>query len=72
LDGIQSDVDPLGGGGGGEQQCGIQFESNANAHRIQPELAKSPSERGKYLSPELFGKPASKTVVEVPAGVAQP
>jgi hypothetical protein len=41
------------------QVTGIRKDRYANAHRIQPELAKPAAERGRYLSPELYGKPAA-------------
>ncbi len=41
------------------QVTGIRQDPYANAHRIQPELAKPAAERGRYLSPELYGKPTS-------------
>jgi len=47
------------------QVTGIRKDAYANAHRIRPEVAKSASERGRYLSPELYGKPATQSVLAV-------
>ncbi len=57
------------------QVTGIRKDRYANAHRIQPELAKPAGERGRYLSPELYGEPRSKSLVRVPTALrraAQP
>jgi hypothetical protein len=49
------------------QVTGIRKDRYANAHRIQPEIAKSAAEQGHYLNPELFGKPAALGMREVQA-----
>jgi hypothetical protein len=53
------------------QVTGIRRDVYANAHRIQPEVAKAADEQGRYLHPELYGKPRSQSVVPVPAAVRQ-
>jgi hypothetical protein len=53
------------------QVTGIRRDVYANAHRIQPELAKPSDERGLYLYPELYGKPRSQSILPVPAAVRQ-
>ena len=53
------------------QVTGIRKDPYANAHRIQPELAKPADERGLYLYPELYGKPRSQSILQVPAAVRQ-
>ncbi|UOQ99430.1 hypothetical protein MUN81_08015 [Hymenobacter sp. 5317J-9] len=42
------------------QVTGIRHDANANQHRLVPEVAKSPEQRGHYLTPEAFGLPASR------------
>lgn len=44
------------------QVTGIRHDPYANAHRIVPEQAKPAADRGRYLHPELYGKPASAAV----------
>jgi hypothetical protein len=44
------------------QVTGIRHDAWANAHRIPVEEAKVGQERGRYLHPELFGAPASKSI----------
>jgi hypothetical protein len=44
------------------QVTGIRQDAWANAHRIQPEVAKPPIERGYYLHPELFGASEERSV----------
>lgn len=41
------------------QLTGIRHDAYANAHRIPVEQNKPQEERGTYIHPELFGKPAS-------------
>lgn len=41
------------------QVTGIRHDAYANAHRIPVEQNKPQEERGTYIHPELFGKPAS-------------
>jgi hypothetical protein len=41
------------------QVTGIRQDAWANAHRIQPEVEKSPTEKGKFLSPVEYGRPES-------------
>jgi hypothetical protein len=45
------------------QVTGIRKDRYANAHRIQPEIAKPAKEQGTYLEPELFGKPRTQAAV---------
>ncbi|MES1249854.1 MAG: hypothetical protein ABUL46_04175, partial [Chitinophaga rupis] len=45
---------------------GIRHDAYANAHRIPVEEMKSGAERGKYLNPEVFGKPKQQSVFPVP------
>jgi len=52
------------------QVTGIRRDRFANAHRIVPELEKPASERGRYLNPELYGKPRSEGVLTLPTGTA--
>lgn len=40
------------------QVTGIRQDAWANAHRIVPEVEKQGRDKGKYLTPEVFGKPA--------------
>ncbi len=59
------------------QVTGIRKDAYANANRIPTEEDKPADERGYYLHPEVFGEPASKSVVaahgkpSAPATVAQ-
>jgi hypothetical protein len=48
------------------QVTGIRKDRYANAHRIQPEIAKPASERNTYLTPELYGKPRSQAAFRLP------
>jgi hypothetical protein len=41
---------------------GIRKDPYANAHRIQPVEEKAKADRGRYLDPELYGQPRSKTI----------
>jgi len=41
------------------QVTGIRQDVWANAHRIPVEVEKDPQDRGHYLSPELYGQPAT-------------
>jgi hypothetical protein len=45
------------------QVTGIRHDAYANAHRIPVELAKPAKEQGRYLHPELYGKPRSDGVL---------
>jgi hypothetical protein len=53
------------------QVTGIRKDAYANAHRIRPEVAKAADEQGRYLHPELYGKPRSQSILQVPAAVRQ-
>ncbi|HRI61813.1 MAG TPA: hypothetical protein PK228_18875, partial [Saprospiraceae bacterium] len=44
------------------QVTGIRKDPWAEAHPMKPEVEKDPNERGKYLHPELYGKPETKEV----------
>jgi len=48
------------------QVTGIRHDAYANAHRIETVVAKEGSAAGKYVHPELYGKPLSKSVVVLP------
>ncbi len=48
------------------QVTGIRHDRYANAHRIQVVVPKQGSADGRYLHPELYGKPLSKSVVVLP------
>jgi hypothetical protein len=48
------------------QVTGIRKDRYANAHRIQPEIAKPASERGTYIAPELYGKSRSQAAYAPP------
>jgi hypothetical protein len=56
----------IGGGRDGMkiswQITGVRQDAWANAHRIPVEQMKSDRERGYYLSPQLFGAPAEKSI----------
>jgi hypothetical protein len=47
------------------QVTGIRKDPYANAHRIQTVVPKGSAE-GKYVHPELYGKPLSKSIVVLP------
>ncbi len=44
------------------QVTGIRQDAYANAHRIPIEETKPAPERGRYIHPEVFGKPASMSI----------
>jgi hypothetical protein len=44
------------------QVTGIRHDPYANAHRIQVVVPKQGAADGRYLHPELYGRPASKSV----------
>jgi hypothetical protein len=44
------------------QVTGIRHDRYANAHRIKVVVPKAGADNGKYLHPELYGKPASLTI----------
>jgi len=48
------------------QVTGIRKDPYANAHRIQTVVPKAGSADNKYVHPELYGKPLSKSVVVLP------
>jgi hypothetical protein len=48
------------------QVTGIRKDAWANAHRIQTVVPKTGSADNKYLHPELYGKPLTKSVVVLP------
>jgi hypothetical protein len=50
------------------QLTGVRNDPYAQANRIQPEVAKSASERGKYLTPELYGHSQSDQIGGRPIG----
>lgn len=61
----------IAGGRGGQevswQLTGIRQDAYAKEHRIVVEQVKQGSDKGKYLHPELFGKPASNGLHRAPA-----
>lgn len=42
---------------------GVRQDPYANAHRVQPEVAKEPENRGKYLNPKEWGKPETAGIM---------
>jgi hypothetical protein len=48
------------------QVTGIRKDAWANAHRIQTVVPKTGSADNKYVHPELYGKPLTKSVVVLP------
>src|SRR5215203_1053772 len=48
------------------QVTGVRHDAYANAHRIQTVVPKTGSADGKYVHPELYGKPMTKSVVVLP------
>jgi len=48
------------------QVTGIRHDAYAEAHRIQTVVPKEGSAAGKYVHPELYGKPLTKSVVVLP------
>ena len=48
------------------QVTGIRKDPYANAHRIQVVVPKEGAAAGKYVHPELYGKPLTKSVVVLP------
>ena len=44
------------------QVTGIRKDAYAEAHRLIPEVEKTPDERGKYLNPELYGQPETQKI----------
>jgi len=48
------------------QVTGLRHDAYANAHRIRTVVAKEGSAAGKYVHPELYGKPLTKSVVVLP------
>jgi hypothetical protein len=49
------------------QVTGVRHDAYANAHRIPVVLDKSAKEQGRYLHPDLYGKPRSQSIVRLPA-----
>ena len=48
------------------QVTGVRHDPYANAHRIPVVVQKQAAERGRYLHPELYGKPGSLGVAALP------
>lgn len=44
------------------QVTGVRNDPYAQQNRVVPEVEKAPADKGKYLIPELYGKPASLTI----------
>lgn len=44
------------------QVTGVRNDPYAQKHRVVPEVEKAPEDKGKYLIPELYGKPANLTI----------
>jgi hypothetical protein len=51
---------------------GIRHDAYADAHRIPVEEVKQGAERGKYLTPEVFGKTAQQGIFSIPSIAGQP
>ena len=47
---------------------GVRHDAYANAHRIPTESAKLGKENGRYLYPELFGKPLALSIARLFGG----
>jgi hypothetical protein len=47
------------------QVTGIRQDAWANAHRMEPEVEKPESARGKYLNPREHGQPATAGIYHV-------
>jgi hypothetical protein len=52
------------------QVTGIRHDAYANAHRIRTVVRKAAAEQGRYLHPELFGRPRSLGVLPLLADAA--
>ena len=52
------------------QVTGIRHDPYANAHRIKVVQAKPVAEQGRYLQPQLYGQPGSKSVFRMPPSVS--
>jgi hypothetical protein len=44
------------------QVTGVRNDPYAQQNRVVPEVEKAPADKGKYLIPELYGKPATLTI----------
>lgn len=44
------------------QVMGVRNDKYAQQHRLVPEESKEGADRGKYLNPELYGRPASQGI----------
>jgi len=53
------------------QVTGVRNDEFAKQNRIVPELEKAPSEKGKYLNPELYGKSAEQAMNPAPERKAE-
>ena len=51
---------------GARMVTGIRHDPYANAHRIQVVVPKEGKADGRYVHPELYGKPLTKSVVVLP------
>ena len=76
---VKGNAFSIGGGNAGQEVCwqltGIRQDPYARAHPLAVEAAKTGTERGRYLHPEVYGKPASSGIdalharpVPAPAG----
>jgi hypothetical protein len=54
------------------QVTGIRKDPYAQAHSIQTEVEKPAEEKGKYLHPELYGQPESRSINHEPQPALQP
>ncbi len=48
------------------QVTGVRNDPYAQQNRVVPEVEKAPADKGKYLIPELYGKPAALTINAAP------
>ena len=48
------------------QVTGVRHDAWASAHRLSVEVTKAADEQNKYVHPELYGKPMTKSVVVLP------
>jgi hypothetical protein len=54
------------------QVTGIRKDAWAEKNRIPNSVDKTPAEKGKFLHPEAFDKPASRSIYSSPAVESQP
>ena len=63
---VKSNAFSIGGGNAGQEVCwlitGVRQDPYAKAHPLTVEAAKTGTERGRYLHPEVYGKAASRSI----------